>query len=192
MRPLEETGMLKNLFALLLCALLGCVCIKAAAQSTRKKLVQPTVIQGYSCDKGYAWFYNDGRLRRCSVSQETQFGEALIPGGSILYLKPDGSRDGVQLAHSTLVHEALCDGGGVLGPAEGSMVGFYPSGKLKICYLAKDQNVQGVPCAHGGILATLTGPDPGVYFYESGKLQSCRLAKDYGGLRKSTMWRQTP
>ena len=184
--------MQRTLFALFLCALLGCVCAKAAAQSTRRTLDQPTVIQGYSCAKGYAWFYNDGKLRRCTVSQETQFGEALIPRGSILYLKPNGSRDGVQLSHGTLIHDVLCDGGSFLGPAEGSMVGFYPSGKLKICYLPKDQDVQGVPCAHGGILATLTGPDPGVYFYENGKLQSCRLAKDFGGLRKSAVWQQTP
>ena len=181
--------MLKNLFALLLCALLGCVCIKAAAQSTRKKLVQPTVIQGYSCDKGYVWFYNDGRLKRCSVSQETQFGEALIPGGSILYLKPDGSRDGVQLAHTTLVHEALCDGGGFLGPSEGSSTGFFPSGKLRVCYLAKNQVVQGVPCAHQGILASLKGPDSGVYFHEDGRLRSCLLAEDFGNQKKHTIWK---
>jgi hypothetical protein len=32
------------------------------------------------------------------------------------------------------------------------MTTFYPSGKLKQCWLAKDQVVQGVPCMNGGIL----------------------------------------
>ena len=172
---------------------LGVFCTEITAappQTTRKKLDKPTMIQGYLCAKDYAWFYADGKMKSCTVNQETQFGEALLPNGSIVYLKPDGSRDEVQLAHSTRIHDVLCDGGGPLGPAEGSIVGLYPSGKLKLCFLAEDQEVQGVPCAHGGIIATLTGPDPGISFYESGQLRACRLSRDFHGQSKNTIWKQ--
>jgi hypothetical protein len=60
----------------------------------------------------------------------------------------------------------------------------YPSGNLKLCYLAGDQFVQGVPCAHGGFFASLSGVDPGVLFDESGRLSACKLAKDYGAWHK--------
>ncbi len=69
----------------------------------RTKLKQATVIQGYPCDKGYTWFYADGKLDECWVSQETQYGEALIPRGSLIYLKPDGTlsevKSGSRYAH---------------------------------------------------------------------------------------------
>jgi hypothetical protein len=63
-------------------------------------------------------------------------------------------------------------------------VAFYPSGKLKLCFLVQNQTVQGIPCAHGGFWATLTGDDPGVSFDESGKLRACKLARDFGHQRK--------
>ena len=178
------------LFALLFFTLVWSGHARSEGQSTRRKLDRATGIQGYSCDQDYAWFYADGKLQRCTVSQETRFGEASIPKGSLIYLKPDGSLRAVQLAHSTRIHDVLCDGGGFLGPAEGSGVGFYPSGKLKVCYLSSSQEVQGVLCARGGILATLTGPDPEVTFYESGRLRSCRLSRSFNGQMKSTIWRQ--
>ncbi len=64
--------------------------------------------------------------------------------------------------------------------------GFYPNGKLAVCWLAQDQDVQGVPCMKaGGFWATLfhSGGD-GVCFYENGKLRSCTLSKAYNGLRR--------
>jgi len=176
--------------AMVLCSLQCSAIAAVPLQTERRKLTQPVEIQGYPCAKGYAWFYQDGKLHRCTVSRETQFGEALVPVGSIIYLKPDGSRYGVQMAHSTRIQDVLCDGGGFLGPAEGAWVGFYPSGKLKGCYLAENQDVQGVPCAHGGFFATLTGPDPGTNFYESGGLRSCRLSRDFNGQKKNTIWKQ--
>ena len=61
-------------------------------------------------------------------------------------------------------------------------MGFYPSGKLKECYLAGDQTVQGVPCLNGGIFGD--GLGLGAVFHENGKLKSCKLAKEFGGQRK--------
>jgi len=186
----EETVMRTTVFLGLFLCILQCAASAGAPPRTeRRKLAQPTEIQGYPCDKGYAWFYADGKLCRCFVSRETQLGEALGPKGSILSLKPEGTLDGVQMARSTRIHNVLCDGGGFLGPAEGSGVGYYPSGKLKVCYLAGNQEVQGVPCAHGGIFASLAA-DPAVNFYESGNLRSCRLSRDFNGQKRNTIWKQ--
>jgi hypothetical protein len=186
----EEIVMRTTVFlGLVLCVLQCAASASAPARTERRKLAQPAEIQGYPCARGYAWFYGDGKLQRCFVSRETQLGEALVPKGSFISLKPEGALDGVQMARSTRIHDVLCDGGGFLGPAEGSWVGLYPNGKLKGCYLTGNQEVQGVPCAHGGIFASLAS-DPAVNFYESGNLRSCRLSRDFNGQKKNTIWKQ--
>jgi hypothetical protein len=163
----------------------------------RDKLKQDTVIQGYPCMKRNVYLYADGKLSECWVSQETQFGEALIPRGSIIGLKPDGSLWQANLAHNTRIHDVFCKGGGFLGPAEGAGTDFYASGKLWQCSLAKNQVVQGVPCRHNdgplGILYALwvkhQDYDLGIEFYRNGKLKSCQLSKDFGGQKKNTLWK---
>src|ERR1035438_201108 len=83
----------RNIAASLL-ALMGLLSTMAWAGSTpqpvRKTLDQTTEIQGYPCAKGYAWFYDTGRLERCTVAGNTIFGEAQVPAGSIIVLGPEG------------------------------------------------------------------------------------------------------
>jgi hypothetical protein len=177
-------------FAVLLCALLSENAWAAPPPTTRKTLDQPAAIQGYDCAKGYAWFFADGHLSRCTVAHETTFAEITIPAGSIIALLPDGRPDFVQMSHDAPVRDFVCQGGGLLGPGEGSVVSFYPSGKLKVCFLARDQEVEGIPCSKGGFVASLTGPDPGVQFYESGKVHSCRLTRDFAGLHAGAKFKQ--
>jgi len=69
-------------------------------------------------------------------------------------------------------------------------VAFYPSGKLKQCYLAGDQMVQGVPCMSGGFFGD--GRGGGAKFHESGKLASCKLTKDFGAWHKGDRFVQAP
>jgi hypothetical protein len=181
---LKKLSITLPFLALLLCGLSLSAQAGTRPAVTRKTLPQPTEIQGYPCAKGYAWFFDDGRLNRCTVTREIAFGEARIPAGTYIVLHPDGTPDFIQMPHDAPILGLKCQGGSWLGPSEGSVVAFYPSGKLKLCYLAGDQRVQGVPCAHGGFWATLSGVDPGVEFDESGKLRACRLARDFGGQRK--------
>jgi hypothetical protein len=170
----------------------GCVISQTASQphTTRKTLDQPAEIQGYPCDKGYAWFFDDGRLNRCTVTREIAFGEARIPAGSYIALPPDGTPDFVQMSHDAPILGMTCSGGGLLGKGEGSVVAFYPSGKLKQCYLAGDQAVQGIPCMSGGFFAD--GRGGGAKFHENGKLASCKLTKDYGGMHRGERFVQGP
>jgi len=182
------------IFAVMLCAL-GCAGGEASRpQSTRKTLDSSVQIQGYPCDKGYAWFYADGRLERCSVSRETAFGEVQVPARSIINLQQDGKPQFVLLSHDTSLLGYACKGGGPLGPGEGASTAFYPSGKLKVCWLASDQIVQGTPCKAAGGFFTAVFHHGGfdTEFYESGKLKSCTLSKDYAGLRGGQVFQQVP
>ncbi len=153
-------------------------------EAYRKHLDQPTVIQGYPCASDYTWFFPDGRLNRCTVSREIDFGEAHIPEGSIIELFPDGRLSYVMMKHDTVLSGVRCSGGGLLGPAEGSVTVLFPGGKLKLCYLAGDQVVQGVPCAGGGFWKAAVGHEQAAEFYENGKLKSCRLSQDFGNHKR--------
>ncbi|MDR3746375.1 MAG: hypothetical protein P4K80_09625 [Acidobacteriaceae bacterium] len=156
----------------------------------RTTLRQDTVIQGYPCAKGYAWFYADGRLERCSVSRETTFGEAKIPVQSIIVLLPEGGPKYAMLNRDTVIAGSTCRGGGLLGPSEGAMTAFYLSGKLKQCWLAGDQIVQGVPCRSGGLFGDALGE--GVKFYESGRLNSCKLSQEFASQHRGDRFIQAP
>jgi hypothetical protein len=156
-------------------------CTANPVQDQRRALDQATTIQGYPCAKGNAWFYADDRLNRCTITRDMAFGEAWIPAGSIIQLQQDGSPQYALMSHDTPVLGMRCAGGGLLGPGEGSVTEFYPSGKFKLCFLAGDQIVQAVPCASGGFWRAMFGHEAPVEFREDGKLKSCGLAVDFGG-----------
>jgi len=179
-----------SFLALLLYGLSSPVWAGGQPHVSRKTLDQPTEIQGYPCAKGYAWFFDDGRLNRCTVTREIPFGEARIPAGSYIALNPDGILTFIQMSHDAPIMGMTCMGGSFLGSGEGAMVAFYPSGKLKQCYLAGDQTVQGVPCMSGGFFAD--GRGGGAKFHENGKLASCKLTKDFGTQHKGERFVQGP
>lgn len=159
-------------------------------QTHRKTLGQPTEILGYPCAKGYAWFFADGKLSNCTVSHAIAFGEATIPAGSWITLLSDGRPRIAQMKQDAKVAGVTCMGGSWLGPSEGAMAAFYPSGRLEQCFLAGDQTVQGVPCMNGGMLGDGTGS--GAMFHENGKLKSCKLARDFGAQHKGDRFVQGP
>ncbi len=179
---------MKRLVVIALCGLAGAGLAATKAELQRKTLAQSTEIQGYQCAKGYAWFYPGERLEGCTVAQDTDFGEARVPAGSGINLTRDGRPSSVFLKHDTEIASYRCEGGNwLLGPSEGAITAFYPSGKLKLCWLAADREVQGVPCASSGMF---TG-NSSVEFYENGKLQACKLAKDYGRGKRGERFSQT-
>jgi hypothetical protein len=159
-------------------------------QVHRRFLQQPVEIDGYPCAKGWAWFFPDSRLNRCTVTREIPFGEARIPAETYIDIDDDGSPDFIQMTHDAPILGMTCMGGSWLGSGEGAMVSFYRSGKLKQCFLAGDQIVQGVPCMNGGLLGDGTGS--GAMFYESGKLKSCKLTRDFGTFKRGQRFEQAP
>jgi len=184
---------LKATFAIaLLCGFACTALAQNPGRTVRKTLDRPAVIQGFPCDKGYAWFYVGGALEKCTITREMPYGEITIPAGSWITLLPDGRPWGVQMSHDAPVLGLQCAGGSFLGPSEGADVALYPSGKLKECFLAGDQIVQGVPCDDGGFFASMSGIHPNVDFYESGKLKGCKLSKDYGPQKRGERFQQAP
>lgn len=170
------------------CGSVFAACAATRPELTRQKLTQETQIQGHACAAGYAWFYPDGHLQQCAVPRDMEFGEARIPAGTWINLTDDGRPDYVFLAHDTEIAGYLCEGGNrVLGPREGAMTGFYPSGRLKYCWLASDRDVQGVPCSRSGMF---TG-NSSLEFFESGRLRECKLSRDYGGMRAGQRYAQS-
>jgi hypothetical protein len=183
------------LFATALCGLLFCGlhaadCAQPKPEVHRRFLHQPAEIDGYPCSKGYAWFFADGRLNRCTVAREIPFGEARIPAGTYIAVSEEGAPDFIQMSHDAPILGMTCMGGSWLGSGEGATVAFYPSGRLKQCYLAGDQIVQGVPCMSGGLLGD--GRSGGAEFHENGKLQSCKLTKDFGAWKRGKRFEQAP
>ena len=145
----------------------------------RRRLSTPAEIQGYPYAAGYTWFFADGKLRECAVSRQIRFGEITIPEKSWINLRHDGDSDFVFLAHDTSVSGYRCKGGGPLGPMEGASTALYPGGKLKVCWLATDTVVGGVPCAHASMLADAFGGGSATEFHENGRLKSCKLSRDF-------------
>ena len=92
-------------------------------------------------------------------------------------------------SHDAPVLGYTCKGGGPLGASEGATTAFYPSGKLKQCWLAEDQIVQGVPCmAAGGFLTAIFHHGGfSTTFFENGKFRSCTLSKNFGGQRRGEL-----
>ncbi len=159
--------------------------VSASAQvPERRKLSQGSMIQNYPCAKGWAWFYADQKLKSCTVAVEIPFGSITIPPGSIIDLATDGKPLLVQLSHDTVVSGYHAQGGSLLGASEGPVVAFYTDGKVRQFFLAGDQTVDGVPCAHGGLVSSTLHGDPGVVLYQDGHLKSCRLSTDFGGQKK--------
>lgn len=141
--------------------------------ATARRLKADTEIQGYPCAAGKVWYYVQGGLRSCKVSREAAFGEARIPEGSAIYLSSDGKPDFALLSRDTTIHGYLCRGHG-----HDYSTAFHPDGALKVCWLAADQEVQGIPCMQASLLSDVFGGTVGVYFYNSGKLQTCKLSRD--------------
>jgi hypothetical protein len=158
-------------------------------KAQRSRLTETREVQGIPCAKGYVWFYANGKLRQCAVSKEFVYGEANLPARSLVVLLPDGRPKYAMLQHNSVIASVKCRGGNwLLGPSEGAMTAFYPSGKLEQCWLADDQTVQGVPCMSGGFFGDAFGS--GVIFYKSGKLHSCKLSHDYGSQHRGDRFTQ--
>lgn len=147
---------------------------EGSTDEVRKKLDAPVAIQGYPCAGGYAWFFGDGALRSCAVSRETQFGEAAVPKGSRIHVNRAGKPDFVFLSQDTKVRNLTCRGGG-----HSYMTAFYGSGKLRLCWLAADQDVDGVPCMRASFWSDVFGGGVGTYFHENGRLSKCKLNRGF-------------
>src|SRR5437870_67050 len=75
------------------------------------------------------------------------------------------------LSRDTHIQGHLCRGG-----ADAWETGFYPNGRLRLCWLADDEELGGVACRRATIWADVTGGSVGLWLWENGRLRQCEAA----------------
>ena len=159
--------------------------VHAGAQDAKPKIVrskpaQPVEIDGVPCAAGYVFREEGtGRLHQCRLDRDAVVRNAGLKKGTTVALEPDGSIRYVFLPGTTMVGEHSCRGGG-----HDWMTHFHPNGELRLCWLSRDEVVQGVPCARATFWGEFVGRKYATTeFHDNGALSSCvaSAAVDIGG-----------
>ncbi len=151
------------------------------ARAQRFSLKTPEEIEGVPCAAGYLWRFPDGRLHRCTIDRDAVVRGAALPKGAAVAFNEDGNHAYVFLPRTTTIEGYTCKGSG-----HNFMTTFHPDGRLKLCWMEEDRDVQGVPCAGFSIWSDVFGGNPsGVYLHPDGTLAECRVTRDIdvGGRR---------
>jgi hypothetical protein len=152
----------------------------AKPKVVRSKPAQPVEIDGVPCAAGYVFREEgSGRLRQCRLDRDGVVRNAGLKKGTTVALNPDGSIRYVFLPGTTMVGEHSCRGGG-----HDWMTHFHPNGQLRLCWLSRDEVIQGVPCARATFLGEFFGGKHATTeFHDNGALSSCvaSAAADIGG-----------
>ncbi len=196
----RHTPLVWWLIAVLLCTPLVLMDILYTVQNryvNTENLGRPKEIQGIPC-QGLVKFQKNGHIERCRLSRDHMFSANILPAGTLVSFSKDGrlkvcwlARDAVIsgqlfqkdtavyftpesainfcfLPRDTMIQGHLCKGRG-----HDYMTAFYTDGTLKTAWLARDEEIQGVPCS-----ACVFMSNRGTDFHEDGTLQSCYLAKN--------------
>jgi hypothetical protein len=159
--------------------------VPAGAQEARPKIVrskpaQPVEIDGVPCAAGYVFtFEGTGRLSQCRLDRDAVVHNADLMKDTTVALDPDGTIRYVFLPGTTMVGEHSCRGQG-----HGWMTHFHPNGELKLCWLSRDEVIQGVPCSRATFLGEFLGRKYATTeFHENGALAGCIASRrtDVGG-----------
>lgn len=136
----------------------------------RSKPAQPVEIDGVPCAAGYVFREEgSGRLHQCRLDRDAVVRHADLKKGTTVALNHDGSIRYVFLPGTTMVGEHSCRGGG-----HDWMTHFHPNGELRLCWLSRDEVVQGVPCARATFWGEFFGRKYATTeFHDNGALSSC-------------------
>lgn len=130
----------------------------------------PVDVQSVTCE-GHISYYPNGNLRSCTLGAiDTLSGQAL-PKGTVVAFTSDGVFDFAFLQQPTEIQGVLCKGEG-----HGFQTLFYPNGKLKIAWPAKEQTIQNIPVAEYSWMADVFGDGSNLTFWENGQLKRARLS----------------
>ncbi len=136
----------------------------------RSKPGAPVEIDGVPCAAGYVFrFEATGRLSQCTLDRDAVVRNADLQKGTTVALNPDGAIRYVFLPGTAMVGEHSCRGGG-----HDWMTHFHPNGVLRLCWLSRDEVIQGVPCSRATFLGEFFGRKYATTeFHENGALASC-------------------
>ena len=154
----------------------------ASAQDADPKLVRTKTaealeVDGVPCAAGYVFRSEaTGRLRQCTLARDAVVHNADLRKGTTVALNPDGTIRYAFLPGTTMVGEHSCRGQG-----HGWMTHFHPNGELKLCWLSRDEVIQGVPCSRATFFGEFFGRKYAITeFHENGALASCIASADTG------------
>jgi hypothetical protein len=142
----------------------------AGPKLVRSKPAQPAEIDGVPCAAGYV-FREDGtgRLHQCRLDRDAVVRNADLKKGTTVAFNPDGSIRYIFLPGTTLVGEHSCRGGGHDWSTQ-----FHPNGELRLCWLSRDEVIQGVPCSRATFWGEFFGRRYATAeFHDNGSLSSC-------------------
>lgn len=126
------------------------------------KLKEPTVIQGYPCER-WVRFYQNGGLEQFEILESVTLQDIDIPAKSTIFLYRDGSLKKTWFSDSMRVQGIPCKGA-QLGKVT---TAFHDNGALQWCFLTEPTTIQGIPCK-----ASLTDI---VGFHPNGMLKTCTV-----------------
>ena len=98
---------------------------------------------------------------------------SFLPKGTIIH-KRTKHKVYCFLPRNTEIQGILCRG----DRHRGWETVFYVNGKLAEAWLARTEEIQGVPCMKASFWTEVFGGDAAVYFHPNGKLAKCKLARD--------------
>jgi hypothetical protein len=99
-----------------------------------------------------------------------------LPAKSWVQLTETGRLEGVWLPHDSYLGGHLCRGTG----NRGWSVTFHPEGALRMCFLAQEEVIDGIPCQKGSFWNEARGGNKtGVRLRQDGRLERCQAARDF-------------
>jgi hypothetical protein len=165
--------------SLLLCATPNPLTAQQQPALEHKKLASPAVIDGIPCAPTGSWhaqFYPSGRLASCPLAVPTTLAGHRLPAKTWVQLTEAGRLEGVWLPQDSYLDAHLCRGSG----NRGWSVTFHPTGALRLCFLAQEEVIDGIPCQKGSFWNELRGGNrTGVVLREDGRLKRCQAARDF-------------
>lgn len=152
-----------------------CAVTQAAKQSSVGRLASPERIDGVPCDAGEIGIFADSaRLESCRLASEATVRGARLPAGTFVAFEPSGAIRFAFLPDTDpLVGGHACRG----TSGHDWMTTFHPDGTLNLCWLARDEEIDGVPCARATFWKEVRG-GAATRFRPDGRLASCRLSRD--------------
>lgn len=108
------------------------------------------------------------------LDHDITFAGATIPARTTVFYAADGKIEKMFLSRDTVIQGHLCRGG-----ADAWETAFYPSGHLRLCWLAKDETIDRIPCRRATFWADVTGSRVGVWLHEDGHLARCEAARAF-------------
>ena len=138
------------------------------------------VFLNYNLPCGSALFFlESGKLFMCEITKETSFNGLVLPPKATVFFKKMGENISFWLPDKTRIQ-------GIFLAANSDGVGhsIYKNGQLKSIWLAKDQEIDGVPCSTSGNIFKYgfkvmgLGTKRMVWLYDNGKIQQAMISRD--------------